>query len=215
MSDDNFKAALLAAFKEEAASLLSQIESELQQPWTSETAHDIFRHFHSLKGSAQLLEFHQAASAAQLGEALARTHRAEASAEVHAIHRYLKNWLANLLENKKIELEPYPEATAQAMLQKIAAQQEIEKKEQTALFKLFAKNIQHLGNDSQQSVSTSLLPLQRAAQLMEITDIEQYIAELLASESDRSIITANLLNKLQQHHQFNDAFIQFYQQAKA
>lgn len=216
MASDDFKLTLLAAFQAEAAELLDLIAASLKQSWSDDVAQALFRHFHNLKGTAQLLELENFSYAAQIAELLARSGNDYVQPELSAIHDYLSQCMEHI-NTHQAELDVYQSKTAEKLLERIASHEETQKKEKQALYQLFSKHLNNLTSSDQKKSNGHLNTLIRATDLMELNDLSVELNNLAAAHTqinDKNL-KQQILEKLITHKNFGDEFMNFYQKANS
>lgn len=215
MQTDQFKKMLLTAFTTEASELLEQISRALQQDWSSTTSQLLFRHFHSLKGTAALLEFENLTQAAHLAETLARSGFEWTRPELQYIFEYITQSIKQIINNQT-ELTTYSSANADKLINRISMQESSIEKEKQVLFQLFTKHLLNLEGKKSSMQSGNIKTLIRAADLMEINDLSVELNRLALSSNDYTDeqLQQHLLEQLITHESFGNDFLNFYQKAK-
>lgn len=213
MDADTFKRTLRDAFDIEAQELLEQIQQLLQQEWSDASAKELFRHFHSLKGTSQLLDYENFAKAASTAELLAATGTICVREELENIYRYLAETLTHIRQTGS-ETSVYDDSQANSLFSRIAAAEITAQQEQQALFQLFSNHISTIDTLEQKSQRVQLKKLQRAADLMNLQDLHKQLADLNQPDSPLAAnLSQTLLTILQSQASFGKAFINFHQRA--
>lgn len=216
MASDDFKQILFVAFQAEAAELLDLIAVSLKQSWSDDIAQELFRHFHNLKGTAQLLELENFSNAAQIAELLARSGNDSVQPELSAIHDYLSRCMEHI-NTHQAEPCAYQSKTAEKLLERIASREETQKKEKQALYQLFSKHLKNINNNDQKTKNSYLNTLIRATDLMELNDLSVELNNLAVANKtiNDKTLQQQILEKLITHKQFGDEFMNFYQKANS
>lgn len=198
---------LLQAFTAELEQLLTQCADLLQQTWCQENARSLFRIFHNIKGTAQLLEFAEIAQAAQLAETLARSEEANCETELKRIHHYLSDALESL-HNNTGQKKAYVSSRAEQLINHINRKQALQNSEQLALFSLVGKQLTLLCQADRKQQYLSLNKLSQASKIMDIENMEAWLNELEHQIDTQTINTEKLVANLVLHPRFGQAFQQ-------